>query len=320
MFNMSRKEISYLAGLTAICSFILLILRVIIYVSLPDIPYTRMIIFILLGMIFLIPILSLRNFNELLKTKKKRICIGILIGFISGIFLFIWIFIDIYMSKMPSNAFDWNDVLLISFIWIGIWISIGIISSLLSFLYMKKKKSIQTIFVAIIITLALVFGVILSEKHVTASLDTLNLTFDDIPDGYQDSPSGIMGMAEDLGSIESSYMHFAKGANFSDPMNLSYIHCKLLKYSNVERAKLNYNEKEFRISKYGDHDLINESVNVVGDESIAGYFTSYMYNSTISFSFRILNVLVEIRIINEDYSLAFDLAKIIENRINESLN
>ena len=127
-------------------------------------------------------------------------------------------------------------------------------------------------------------------------------------------------MADDSGSIESSYTCFKKGANFSDPMNLSYIHCKLSKFSSVESTKLNYKEEEFRISNFGDYDLINESINVIGDESIAGYATFYMYNTTISFSFRILNVLVEITVINEDYSLAFDLAEIIENRIYESIN
>lgn len=161
---------------------------------------------------------------------------------------------------------------------------------------------------------------VVSEKHVTASLDTLNLTYDDIPDGYQDPPSGLISLTKDSGLIESSYASFAKGVNFSDPMNLSYIHCKLSKYSSIGNSKLNYKEKELRISNYEDYDLINESVNVVGAESIAGYFTSYMYNSTISFSFRILNVLVEIRVINEDYSLAFDLAEIVENRIYESIN
>ena len=82
---------------------------------------------------------------------------------------------------------------------------------------------------------------------------------------------------------------------------------------------MNYKEK-FRISNYEEYDLINESINVVGDESIAGYYTSYMYNTTIRFYFRILNVLVEITVINEDYSLPFDLAEIIENRIYESIN
>lgn len=159
MFHMSRKEILYLAGLTAICSFILIIIRVIIYDSFPQITYTRMIISVLLSLIITIPILSLRHFDELLQTKKKRIYIGILIGFISGIFLFIWIFIDIYILKVFSSVINWNDVLLIQFIWIGIWIIIGIISSLLSYLYQKKRKSIQTIFVAMIIMLAVVVGV-----------------------------------------------------------------------------------------------------------------------------------------------------------------
>jgi hypothetical protein len=82
-------------------------------------------------------------------------------------------------------------------------------------------------------------------------------------------------------------------------------------------AITNHNTLILYITDFGKVELINNSVNKTGDESKA--FSDSVGNTY--FYFRVSNVVGMMHIyVNDSYSFAFDLAKIVEQRIYNSMS
>lgn len=171
-----------------------------------------------------------------------------------------------------------------------------------------------------------------TEKLVTASLSTLALTVDDLPQGYikwsedHNKPSGTM---QDITHIEE-YKVALVFESHENNTGYPAIFLSLAKYNSSAEANIFlYNQSEQIMKAY---DFLNritpEDVEQIGDESMYELFQgSYGdQNATVSLSwFRINNIVVflliqGVPIWEIDYTmLTIDYSKIVENRINASL-
>ena len=175
-----------------------------------------------------------------------------------------------------------------------------------------------------------------NEKFVTASLDTLTLTLDDLPEGYAKwsddhdySGESIQGMIP----LEFYEIHFV----FQDPENdtgYPWIGLSFYKFNSSKDANtvLQALSEQVTNSLNESKRTTPQTVEQIGNESIYELYQGiegeyYKYqNATFSFiHFRMRNVVVYLFLEGmpndeTDYVIsAIDYAKIVESRINASL-
>jgi len=175
-----------------------------------------------------------------------------------------------------------------------------------------------------------------NEKLVTASLDTLTLTLDDLPEGYVKWSDDHNYSGESIqGMIPSEFyeIHFV----FQDPENdtgYPWIGLSLYKFNSSKDANtvLQALSEQVTNSLNESKRTTPQTVEQIGNESIYELYQGiegeyYKYqNATFSFiHFRMRNVVVYLFLEGmpndeTDYVIsAIDYAKIVESRINASL-
>lgn len=181
---------------------------------------------------------------------------------------------------------------------------------------MKK----QAISIIIVILLSIVFISGCNEEKtpknlVTKPVDTLALKLLDLPAGFSllDEASGVSAPGFEEVPVQSYFVIFE--GNYSN--QTTEIHFGIYKFNNSGKASLNYDESVSYLLAFGGVKSINESLETIGDESKALLNEGSNTNYTIVY-FRILNV-VNFIMTNEDILFAIDFAKIVEQRINDSI-
>ena len=159
-----------------------------------------------------------------------------------------------------------------------------------------------------------------TEKLVTAPLNTLVFTVDEIPTGFSEafnSSNPTIGF-----SIESYTIVFYRNHSLNQTEMISI---QLNKFNSTEFSKKGYNGSiELITGPFTENwKLINDSIGKIGDESAAFSISSVNHNENnvtiISYKilFRISNVVCQtsFEIVDYNYSSAFELTKIIEQKI-----
>ncbi len=157
-----------------------------------------------------------------------------------------------------------------------------------------------------------------TEELITASVQNLILTIEDLSEDYSEKYRGEEFVSEfsrfpQDKPIETFKIEFSKG-NISNEDEYEYITCELNKFNSIENAEKGYNTTIEYIITTGNFDVINESINIIGNESKA--ITKEEYNDFLSF--RILNVIGLMS--SNNLSFTIELAKIVEQRIYDSIS
>ncbi len=191
---------------------------------------------------------------------------------------------------------------------------------------MKRKLLIISIIVLILgITLSGCFEENNQKQNnnqtgelITTSIQNLLLTIEDLPEDYSEKYRGEEFTSEfsrfpQDKPTETFKIEFSKG-NTSNEDEYDYITCELNKFNSIEKAEIGYNTTIEYIITTGNFEVIDESINIIGNESKA--ITKEGYNDFLTF--RILNV---IGLMSSDNLLfTIELAKIVEQRIYDSIN
>lgn len=162
------------------------------------------------------------------------------------------------------------------------------------------------------------------EALISASLVTFSITKDDVPENFTKSGNTTHFVLD--GDVTDDpiehYRAWFENPGYIDPIDASnytvdqYIYYELNKYVNIDMAIEEYESDAYYY--HSDHTIINNSYNSIGDQSLA----YLMYQDNVSWYllyFRISNVVVSFYNVNTTYQLAYDLAKIVEQRIYDSL-
>ena len=153
-----------------------------------------------------------------------------------------------------------------------------------------------------------------SEEPITASIQNLLLTIEDLPVDYSENYSGSEYTSEfSSGSNETFTIWFSKG-NISNPDEYDIITCELNKFYSIEKAEIVYSTILEYMMTIGNFEVIDGSIDVIGRESKA--ITKNGYNDILTF--RISNVIGVMSSTN--YSFTIDLVKIVEKRIYDSID
>jgi hypothetical protein len=155
---------------------------------------------------------------------------------------------------------------------------------------------------------------------ITSSIKNLLLTIDDLPNGFKGLYQGnerqmtseFSRYPEDK-PVEYYVIGFSKG-NSSNESGYEIITCELNRFSSIEDAKNAYSPTIEHIIDVGEFDVIDGSINVIGNESKG--ITKENYSDVLSF--RILNVIGLIG--SKDFTTTLELSEIVEERILDSIN
>lgn len=151
------------------------------------------------------------------------------------------------------------------------------------------------------------------EELITASILTLLLTIEDLPEGYSVNYSGTEYTSEFSSSSNETFtIWFSKGS-ISNPDEFGFITCELNKFNSIQEAETVFSNTIEYMMIVGGFEVIDGSINVIGTESKA--ITKPGYDHI--FSFRISNIIGVLS--STDYSFTVDLAEIVEQRIYDSL-
>jgi len=125
-----------------------------------------------------------------------------------------------------------------------------------------------------------------TETLVTAPVNTLILTLNDLPEGFSEkgngSPSSSMPGLTDAPT--ESYAVIFMGNYSNQTTEIQFV---LLKFNSSEVAITNHNTLIFYITAFGKVELINDSVNKTGDESKA--FSDSVGNTYFYFRTKLLH-------------------------------
>jgi len=157
-----------------------------------------------------------------------------------------------------------------------------------------------------------------NKELVTASLLNLILTIEDLPEDYSEQYRGKEYTSEfsrfpQDKPTESFKIEFSKG-NISNHHDYTLITCELNKFNSIEEAEIGYSTTIEYIITTGNFEVINESINIIGNESKA--ITKAEYREVLTF--RILNVIGVMS--SNNLTFTIELAKIVEQRIYDSIN
>ena len=151
------------------------------------------------------------------------------------------------------------------------------------------------------------------EELITAPLSSLLLTVDDLPEDYSVSYSGTGDGSQFSSDSNETFTILFSKENISNPNELGFITFELNKFDSIEETETVFSNVIEYMMFIGGFEVIDESINLIGTESKA--ITNPGHDHI--FSFRISNIICVMS--STDYSLTVDLAKIVEQRIYDSL-
>jgi len=159
-----------------------------------------------------------------------------------------------------------------------------------------------------------------NKGMITTSIIEYLLTIDDLPKGFKELYNGSDRQVTSEFSrypvdkpVEFYSRGFSKG-NSSNESGYEIITCELNKFSSIEDAENAYTPTiEYLISE-GFFDVIDGSINVIGNESKG--ITREGYSKFLSF--RIYNVIGLLS--SNTYTTTLELSQIVEERILDSIN
>lgn len=201
----------------------------------------------------------------------------------------------------------------------------------------KKTKLVFIAFITVIIILTTVTIFMFFNSESDIKLSKLGLTLDDVPSGFDKDTEFYkkyaLGEEEDIlpGVVDAYYVYFSnfnetKQNNESED-NQKNIICTLLKFNSVDSADdAFYYYAQMDLPTSESHDIIN--IEIIGQESILKVSNISenlnFSHSEVMLNFRISNIIVSIiTILNpteDNISITVNLAKIVEQKINASLN
>ena len=153
---------------------------------------------------------------------------------------------------------------------------------------------------------------------ITTSILDLLLKVEDLPEGFTEKylesehTSQFSRLPEDK-PVESYSIGFTIG-NSSNESGYQLITCELNRFSSIEDAEKAFNPTLEHIITEGNFDVIDGSINIIGNESKG--ITRENYNRFLIF--RILNVIGLVS--SNDFELTIELAEIVEQRLRENIN
>ena len=155
---------------------------------------------------------------------------------------------------------------------------------------------------------------------ITSSIIDYFITIEDLPEGFKELYFGSDRQATSEFSrypedkpVEFYSIKFSKG-NSSNESGYEIITCELNRFASIDEAENAYTPTIEYIISEGEFDIINGSVNVIGNESKG--ITREGYSSILSF--RIFNVIGLVS--SNSYTTTLELSEIVEDRILESIN
>lgn len=162
-----------------------------------------------------------------------------------------------------------------------------------------------------------------SENNmISVDLPALILTVDDLPEGYSqnyESNSYGGGTGFEDTPIESYRVSFVTG-NLSDIKESNIVRCALYKFPSPDNASKNFALSLEYFNYPGKIEVVNDSINTIGDESKGFIVQLPIENVTDNYIlFRVANVICFINA-GHDYSLVLDLSHIVEKRLYDALS
>jgi hypothetical protein len=155
----------------------------------------------------------------------------------------------------------------------------------------------------------------MEDKPITIPAESLVISIDDLPEGYKICQNRSEEHGKIVDPIESYSIIYSEGncSNASEGL-LSII----FKFDSSFDASIFYNITKFPVLEKEKHKILNDSINAIGDESFAHYaaIDQTQNDSQIYLWFRISNIVGLIKV-PYDYSLAYELAELVEQRIND---
>jgi len=183
---------------------------------------------------------------------------------------------------------------------------------------MKDRNVVFVIFIVIATTL---FSGCFEEdqpnqnkKTETVSLKDLGLKTEDLPSGYMQYYTGFSYLSEFSNSSSESLVTWFINGSISNLTESGLITCELNKFNISSDAGQQFKKTIDYLISDRNFSIINGSINRIGDESKGLEKEGF----TDILAFRISNIIVVIS--SPDYSITFNLAKIVEQRIKNSNN
>jgi hypothetical protein len=183
---------------------------------------------------------------------------------------------------------------------------------------MKKKTQKRLAIIIIVALITTIFLIVILQKN-NANIDTisaksLNLTLKDLPDGYiecnhDDSNHELLMLFK---TRESYRIIFFKGDCSNVPLGVDSI---IVIFNSTDES-INFFKNSTAIFR---GPAVEEAKNILGDESYGIEVTNA--NNIIGYAlcFRISKIVAVVSYLDVDYSFAFDLSKIVEQRIYDSM-
>jgi hypothetical protein len=180
---------------------------------------------------------------------------------------------------------------------------------------MKIKKILFIAF--IVIATSLFSGCLVQnkpeQKPKEITINDLCINVDDLSEKYIQYYSGFLYLSEFSNQANESIVKWFTRGYPSNLTESGLITCEINRFNNTDDAILIYKQtNDFLISER-NFTIINDSINMIGDESKDLEKKGF----TDLLTFRLSNYIVVMS--TEDYSYTFELAKIVEQRIKNIL-
>jgi hypothetical protein len=191
------------------------------------------------------------------------------------------------------------------------------------------KRKILAISIIVILLVITFSGCTENNNHknnnnkgmITTSIIEYIITLDDLPNGFKEFYNGTdeqvtseFSRYPEVKPLEFFARGFSKG-NSSNETGYEIITCELNRFETIEDAENAFSPTIEYLITAGEFDVIDGSVNVIGNESKGITRENYQYSFL---AFRIYNVIGLV----SSYSFArtLELSQIVEERILNSIN
>ena len=152
-----------------------------------------------------------------------------------------------------------------------------------------------------------------SNKPNEISLGDLIITIDDLPKNYTQYYSGNKYLSEFSNNSSESLVKWFTDGLVPDLKNNDLITCELNRFNSTDDAKNRYDETIEYFINERNFTIITGSINRIGDESKDLEKEGF----TDLLTFRLSDIIVVIS--SKNYTYTYELAKIVEQRINDSI-
>jgi hypothetical protein len=186
-----------------------------------------------------------------------------------------------------------------------------------------KIKLLVTLIIVLLISVTIsgcIEEKIQNKGLITSSIKDFLLELDDLPDGFKKMYGGTDKQTTSEFSRypeKKPVEYYAKGfsiGNMSNETGYQVVTCELNRFKSIEDAEAAFDPTIDYIITQGLFDIINDSIDIIGNESKG--ITKRGYN--LFLIFRILNVIGLVS--TENFAYTIELSEIVESRILESLN